>query len=486
LQNFMYVFAQEVLSLQIDGMRELFSKIAPLNGAADVQNNAFLSALPALTRQKQPDRDSVVLSDIGKKLHLNEKESSSLIEKQKIELPDLLPPWAQRIDRALSQTMDILERMRKLAVAAQDEELSDIDRVDMQIQIEDLRANLMAMPRNLRGGEPLARLPNQTIAQGSSPGDYERGDYSSVLGRMQERILNGEEWNVREAWCPEDFSRVTYDENGEEVWEVFEANAWYVVDDSNVLTYRKGKLVDSGRKVSTVREKLEWANPVVVMDAESAAEEAAYLEKKIASIQRWRKQLPENLENLSTEDAASFLDTIAFPGGDINDPLTNPTCAGNFLFDDGISDYRYVNYYFTEKILGLESDGSDIAPADEEILKNERIVAGWVNENGDVRVVYRYSTPALRTEEVAAAPLNERKIIYAKGIRVLDDGGRFKNPLTYGGIAPTRNRGAALSDPVIASFQKKPGGNAPRFLFGSKIEGLSKINGFRKPRRRES
>ena len=37
--------------MQIDGMREFFSKIAPLNGATDVQSNAFLSALPALAQQ---------------------------------------------------------------------------------------------------------------------------------------------------------------------------------------------------------------------------------------------------------------------------------------------------------------------------------------------------------------------------------------------------------------------------------------------------
>jgi hypothetical protein len=409
-----------VLSLQIDGMRELFSKIASLNGAAGVQSNAFLSALPALAQQKQPGRDSVVLSDIGKKLRLNAGESSSLIEKQKLEV---LPQWAQEADKAMSQAMDILERMRKLAIAAQDEELSDIDRVEMQIEIEDLRANLMAMPKSLRTGSPVARLENLFVSVFVSQGDYSSGDYSSVLGRMRERIMNGEEWNVREAWCPEGFSRVTYDENGEEILEVFEANAWYVVDDSNVLTSRNGEFVDSGKKVSTVREILEWANPVVVMDAESAAKGAAYLEKQIASLQKWREQLPENLEYLSTEDAAAFLSTIAIPGGDIKDPLTEPTGASAYLYEDGIHDVWHIT---ARKILEPESDGRDISLTDGEIIKNDRIAAGWVNESGDVRV-YEYSVPALRTEEVTTVTLNEpepvKKTIYAKGIRMLTEQG---------------------------------------------------------------
>jgi hypothetical protein len=419
LQNFYAnIFAQEVLPLQIDGMREFFSKIAPLNGAAGVQNNTFL---PALARQKPSGRDSVVLSDIGKKLRLNERKSSSLIDTQKAEP---LPRWAQEADKVMAQAMDILERMHALAVAAQDKKLSDLDRVEMQIEIEDLRANLMDMPMRLRTGKPMAHLPhvgNILVSLLLAEGDYSHGDYSSVLGRMRERIMNGEEWNVREAWCPEGFSRVTYDDNGEEILEVFEANAWYVVDDSNVLTSRNGEFVDSGKKVSTVREILEWANPVVVMDAASAAEGAAYLEKQIASIQRWREQLPENIEYLSTEDAAAFLSTIAIPGGDVNDPLTDPAWANRYLFEDGIYDYLHL----TRKILEPESDGSGISLADGEIIKNDRIAAGWVNESGDVRID-GYSCPELRAEEVTPTPPEEQKepkIIYAKGIRMLTEQG---------------------------------------------------------------
>jgi hypothetical protein len=48
---------------------------------------------------------------------------------------------------------------------------------------------------------------------------------------MRDRIINGEEWNVREAWSPYDFSSITYNDDGEQVGEVREVGAWYVVDD---------------------------------------------------------------------------------------------------------------------------------------------------------------------------------------------------------------------------------------------------------------
>jgi hypothetical protein len=416
--NYTNIFAKEVLPMQIDGMREFFSKIAPLNGAAGVQSSAFLPALPALAQQKQPDHDSLSLSDIGAKLRFNGGESSSLIGKQKIELTDSLPPWAQRVDKAMSQAIDILEKMHALAIAAQDKKLSDLDRVEMQIEIEDLRTNLMAMPKSLRTGKPVARLEEvpMVVSLFLSGGDYSSGDYSSVLGRMRERIMNGQEWDVREAWCPDGFTRVTYDDNGDEVWEIFEANAWYVVDDRNVLTYREGEIVDSGKKVLTVREKLEWRSPVVVMDAESAAKGTAHLEKQIASIQRWREQLPANLTKLSTEDAAAFLSTIAFPGGVIKEPLTDPTFAINLLYSDGIYDHHVAR-----NLLELGSGGSDISLTDGEIIKNNMTAAGWVNEDDDVRI-YGYSGSTLRTEKVTAITQNEHiQFIYAKGIRSLTE-----------------------------------------------------------------
>lgn len=388
--------------MMIDGMRGFFSKFTPLNGATGVRSNTVLSAL---TQQTQLARDSLFISDIGKKLSLNMSASSSLTDQKKIGSTNTLPPEAKRADKAMAKAIDILGRMQKLAIAAQDKQLSDADRVEMQIEIEDLRVNLKAIPMNMRGVTHPSRLPKFV-----EWGDYGYGDYSSVLGRMRERVSKGQAWDVREAWCPESFTRVTHDDNGNEVLETVEANAWHVVDDRNVLTYREDRNADSGKKVSTVREILEWAYPVVVMDAKSAVKGAKYLEQQIASIQKWREQLPANLGNLSDEDAIAFLEKIAIPGGHYNDPLTDPTRAGNFLFSDGIYDYRYA-------ARNVEENSANGMPlTDGEILKSYLVASGHVKQNENIKI-YGYSGPKLRTEgdEATSSQRGGGVIIYAKG-----------------------------------------------------------------------
>ena len=387
-------------------MRCFFSNTTSLNSSISVKSNKFLPALPVLTQQTSLAHDSLFISDIGKKLSLSVSRAYSPIETQKTEQTSPLSPEAKQADKAMAKVIDILGRMQKLAIAAQDKQLSDSDRVEMQIEIEDLRTNLKAVPWNLRGGKGRPPILPKPVEWG----DYGYGDYSSVLGRMRERVSKGQAWDVREAWCPESFTRVTHDDNGNEVLETVEANAWHVVDDKNVSTYREGKNADSGKSVSTVREILEWASPVVVMDTKSADKGARFLEQQIASIKKWREQLPSNLENFSMENSIAFLEKIAFPSGHYNDSLTDPTDAGKFLFSDGIYDYRYVTR-------NLEENSADsMSLTDGEILKNYLIASGHVNKNESIKI-YWYSGPKLRTEgdETTVSQNGGGKIIYAKG-----------------------------------------------------------------------
>ena len=84
--------AQEVSPMQVEGMRDFFSKVALWNGTPGVRSSTFLPALPAPTLQARPSRDSLLLSDLGKKLSLtlSEKESSSLIERPTADPADSL------------------------------------------------------------------------------------------------------------------------------------------------------------------------------------------------------------------------------------------------------------------------------------------------------------------------------------------------------------------------------------------------------------
>ena len=92
--------------MQIDGVREFFSKIALSAGAAAARGNPLRSVFPSLAQRKQPVYDSLVLSDKGKKLSLSGGESFPLIKRQ--EAAESLPSWAQPIEETLSKTIDIL------------------------------------------------------------------------------------------------------------------------------------------------------------------------------------------------------------------------------------------------------------------------------------------------------------------------------------------------------------------------------------------
>ena len=397
--------------MQIDGMRAFLSTImprTPLNGRADI-------VLPALAQQAWPARDSLLLSDLGKKLSLtlSEKESSSLlIERPTTGPADSLPSWAQPLDKVLSQTIDILERMQKLAVAAQDKKLTDLDRIEMQIEVEDLKSNLKAVPRNLLRKElQVERVSLQeTYVAFFEDGAESFGDYSSVLERARDRILNGQEWDVREAWSRGGFIRVTRDENGEEVQEVGASNAWHVVDDRNVVTrvWQEGKYiyVDSGRKVPTVRERLEKASPVVVMDAQSAAEGAGYLENRIASVRKFREQLPELIEQSEQPkwETYVFLERLIFPNGNFKEVLTEPDIASYHLLHDGIYDYPYFSWSL------VKPDDSDPLLSERKSLEDKWIAANGASKNGDT--THGFSVPKLSEVNIT---LNTTKTIHIKG-----------------------------------------------------------------------
>ncbi len=337
--------------MQINGVKEFFSKIAISSVPLGVRNDG---AVPTLTQQRQQSHDSFSLSDIGKRLCLNVGKSSSLLKGQEITPSDSLSGEAKKVDKAMAKVIDIMERMRKLAVAAQDENLSDLDRVEMQIEVEDLRANLMAVPISLRTDRSIDRPFQVGAFLLEHNNDY--GDSSSMLERMRTRIMNGEEWDVREVWSPYDAT-------------------WKVVDDQKIFTQSEGKILNTNRQVPTVRDMLEATTPVVVMDSESSAKGVEFLDHQIASVKKWREQLPENLSNYTdvVEEACAFLEnrvTLCEPWGTI---LTDPTIASNFLFGGKVYDHIGV----TNRL--ENADGHDILTLDEEMLKNKLTATGWAN-----------------------------------------------------------------------------------------------------------
>jgi hypothetical protein len=145
-----------------------------------------------------------------------------------------------------------------------------------------------------------------------------------MLDRMRSRIANGQEWNVREVWRPHD-------------------SQWDVVDDNTatILTWENGSYVDSGNKVPTVRERLEWETPVILMDAKSAADGAKRIEQEIGKVQKWLDTIAKADPEQSVRifwDAWSYLDNNPLLGGIVADS----TKGVFFLHGNKVHDAPYM------------------------------------------------------------------------------------------------------------------------------------------------
>jgi len=285
--------------MQINGLNEFFSRIASLNGAGAGRLNSFL---PALIPQGQAGHDTLFLSDIGKRLSFNVNKAPLLDGKQKTDR--ITDPLLQLVDRNMARVEGILKEMHELAIAAQDTKLSDLERLNMQVEFEELREQLSVMPRNLlaqsRGQPTVSREPtlfdsvrNPEIFSNDT---FTRGNGTNLFDRMRERIINGEKWNVREVYAHKTFSTDA---------GIVEGGKWHVIDDSNknILqkefdidengVFFKAKPSDTGKVVRTVREELELYTPVILMDAKSAAEGAELIEQQINRVQKWRSNIAE-------------------------------------------------------------------------------------------------------------------------------------------------------------------------------------------------
>jgi hypothetical protein len=149
----------------------------------------------------------------------------------------------------------------------------------MQIEFEELRKQLTAITQPGKFGPNAGKLDE--VFWSIDELSKFAGDGTNLLERMQNRIANGEKWDVREAFDPD-------------------SGKWRVVDDSNKSIQKRvtenGILVgteNSGKVVPTVREQLERQSQVILMDAKSAADGAELIENQINRVQKYRENFAE-------------------------------------------------------------------------------------------------------------------------------------------------------------------------------------------------
>ena len=356
-------------------------QITQINGAGsnawtqNVKHTHKNFSPPSFTNIKT---DSFSISDIGKRLSTSIKKTD---ETSKTDSTKILNEAENNMDKAMKKAQNILERIHDLSLLAQDDSIGDLDRVEIQVEIEDLRDNLVMIPGNLMKGRTESRsqwdekfMHDRGIDFGeNSP----YGDGSSIFDRMRKRISNGEDWNVREAYVSQETTIITHDEDGNEIWNV-RAPGWYAVDEdkANIITRDSdGNFVEDTKKVPTVMETLKAWSPYVVMDSESAEETSKLLEEQIEFVKTWREEMPDRIaavqDNTKARDSIMMeaFNFLSKAGGGLESvSLNGPSIANYQLLGSRVYDSPYSQQPLINGILVFDENGEQITPPNIEIF----------------------------------------------------------------------------------------------------------------------
>ena len=216
------------------------------------------------------------------------------------------------IDESLSQVGSILEAMKKVAVMAEDETLSDVDRVDLQIEMTRLQERLSVETRRM--SMRIAGQTEEEIAKNLSEINDTRNHQIEMLSRAKERILNGEQWDAREA-VEYNFELLEVTVIGPQGREVLPAsqdggfvlpehyNPADVVILKNYQPNGDRMAVTDDDSVPSLREILEGQNSLIVMDVESAKAARQKIEAQLDDLVKMREEFAEMLPERRQEVA---------------------------------------------------------------------------------------------------------------------------------------------------------------------------------------
>ncbi|NLL37778.1 MAG: hypothetical protein GX256_09695 [Fretibacterium sp.] len=305
--------------MQVNGAADFFSRIASLGRTG----TTAWERLRFNTPTAQGNVDTVSLSDIGKRLSFHRSESLLGNGGKTGPTNTILA----LMDKSMSDVESILNKMNSLAEDAGKEGLSDLDRINKQIEMEELRARLYSASKSMT--HSLAKMSGQetsgelTLVE-ASPGIW-GGDHRTLLERARDRIENGEEWDVVEGYRylhtieevriggTDRSIKIEKGERFELPDDIDPENAvlccigtpaggeWFVCDgDSDT----EGAL--------SVRQKIQASGTINLMDAKSAQEGLARLKVELRDMKSMREKLTAFIKGCSAEDMTQTF------GGDVS------------------------------------------------------------------------------------------------------------------------------------------------------------------------
>ena len=302
---------------QVNGLTGFFSRISSLgHTGATAWGRPKFDALAT-----RSDADTVSFSGNGKRLSLSQSEKLSA----KSEKTGTAGTVLALMDKSMSEVESILDEMTSLAKSAGKEGLSDLERINKQIEMEALRSRLYSASRSM--SHHLAEMSGQRTSGeltlvDASPGLW-GGDRRTLLERARDRIEKGEKWDVVEGY--------RYLHTIEEVRiggtdrsiKVEKGKRFELPDDIDpkkavlccIGTPAGGEwFVSDNKEALSVRQKIKASGTIDLMDAKSAQEGVKRLEAELEDMKSMREKLAAFARDYSAEDMVQTVGENA-PGG---------------------------------------------------------------------------------------------------------------------------------------------------------------------------
>lgn len=104
---------------------------------------------------------------------------------------------ASLMSKSLSEFESTIKKMNELTEKASKENLTALDRINMQIEFENLRENLAGASAKLN--EEFAKISGKKTERENLIDTEEiQADAKNILERARDRIINGQDWNIAE------------------------------------------------------------------------------------------------------------------------------------------------------------------------------------------------------------------------------------------------------------------------------------------------
>ncbi len=234
-----------------------------------------------LVSKYQARRDSTDFSAIGKRLNqlMNGKESAKAEQRWKMVTSPAASKDMRWIDKNISEVGKLMEKMKTLAKAAQDESLDDLTRMAMQIELGRNQHELNIVI------DTMGYVYVENYKKGSEEyfkkeyGLYEDSSSYKMMIRALERIGSGEKWDIAE------IGHIIMAGDDDRMTAVSEYHTvgveWETTEDAFIPTV--GEIIrGKGRSL---------------MNAEDATISLAELEKQTKSLMKFQENFTSFIEN---------------------------------------------------------------------------------------------------------------------------------------------------------------------------------------------